>query len=631
MHPDNDLPGHLGPRADHLNGDRSAALHSSTPTPEGPPISPVPTPQLAKTHYIFVDLENVQPKITINPAVRSVKLKIFVGTKQDKVPLDLVLAAQAYGPDAEYIQVDGQAENALDFYITYYIGQLVGSMGGQVSDVCFHIISKDRGFDPLIAHLKAKNIFCHRSTSFAAIPFDGIKHEQPNPWDNVDVRYLPGMQIEGVVRKLANYGAIIEIEEGINGLMHISAMNWVRKISHPSEVLRKGEKVTCVIVSVDWERKRIALSLKKMTTDPWDRMAERYLPGTHIEGVVRNLTNYGAFIEIEEGIDGLLHVSDMSWVRKVGHPSDMMTKGEKVKCVILSVDQESKRVALGLKQMAKDPWEGDIPGRYHPGDIKKGKVTKLTNFGVFVELEQGLEGLLHLSELADQKVDSPEGVVKVGDEIEVKVLNVNAADRKIGLSRKRLNEPVVSEEAAATPESGETSPVEKPDCEERKSVTAKAENPDKVQAIIHNLAKQKGKPSTLKALHGTIKTLFANRLTVEEVQSLVDQLVLRGKLTVSQNKVCYGSNPSPIMAQAGQKKSPTPSQKPGPFPKVKDVVAKLKPQKNKPNTVKALGSTINSYFGMKLTEAEIANLIGQLKQCGFIKVSQNKVAYHLSS
>jgi small subunit ribosomal protein S1 len=162
-----------------------------------------------------------------------------------------------------------------------------------------------------------------------------------------------------------------------------------------------------------------------------------------ISGVVRNLTNYGAFIEIEEGIDGLLHVSDMSWVRKVGHPSEVVQKGDKVKCVILNVDQERKRVALGLKQMNNDPWEGDIPGRYHPGDVKKGKVTKLTNFGVFIELEPGLEGLLHISELADHKVESPEEVVKVGDELEIKILRVDAADRKIGLSRKRINEPGV--------------------------------------------------------------------------------------------------------------------------------------------------------------------------------------------
>src|SRR5215471_11264106 len=178
--------------------------------------------------------------------------------------------------------------------------------------------------------------------------------------------------------------------------------------------------------------------MKQVLANPWDKVAERYPPGTVISGVVRNLTNYGAFIEIEEGIDGLLHVSDMSWVRKVGHPSEVVNKGDKVQCIILNVDQDRKRVALGLKQMANDPWEGDIPGRYHRGDIKKGKVTKLTNFGVFVELEQGLEGLLHISELSEQKVESPEEVVKVGDEIEVKVLRVEPKERKIGLSRKNL-------------------------------------------------------------------------------------------------------------------------------------------------------------------------------------------------
>jgi small subunit ribosomal protein S1 len=179
-------------------------------------------------------------------------------------------------------------------------------------------------------------------------------------------------------------------------------------------------------------------------------VAERYPPGTLITGVVRNLTNYGAFIEIEEGIDGLLHVSDMSWVRKVAHPSEVVQKGDKVTCVVLNVDQERKRIALGLKQMNNDPWEGDIPGRYKPGDVKKGKVTKLTNFGVFVELEPGLEGLLHISELADHKVESPEDVVKVGDEIECKILRVDVADRKVGLSRKQVGRPddeVTAEEA----------------------------------------------------------------------------------------------------------------------------------------------------------------------------------------
>jgi small subunit ribosomal protein S1 len=172
--------------------------------------------------------------------------------------------------------------------------------------------------------------------------------------------------------------------------------------------------------------------------NPWDKVVERYPPGTIVHGTVRNLTNYGAFVEIEEGIDGLLHVSDMSWVHKVAHPSEMVNKGDKVTCVVLNVDQDRKRIALGMKQMKSDPWEGDIPSRYKPGEVKTGKVTKLTNFGVFVELEPGLEGLLHISELSDQKVESPEDVVKVGDPIEVKVLRVDTADRKIGLSRKRI-------------------------------------------------------------------------------------------------------------------------------------------------------------------------------------------------
>jgi small subunit ribosomal protein S1 len=179
--------------------------------------------------------------------------------------------------------------------------------------------------------------------------------------------------------------------------------------------------------------------MKQTQTNPWDQVASKYPPGTMIEGTVRNLTNYGAFIEIEEGIDGLLHISDMSWTRKIGHPNELLEKGQRVSCQVLNVDQERKRIALGLKQLKEDPWETDIPDRYKPGDVVHGKVTKLTNFGVFVELEPGLEGLLHISELADHKVDSPEEVVKVGDEIEVKVLRVDRGERKIGLSRKKAH------------------------------------------------------------------------------------------------------------------------------------------------------------------------------------------------
>jgi small subunit ribosomal protein S1 len=266
----------------------------------------------------------------------------------------------------------------------------------------------------------------------------GLKQKSPSPWQNVADKYPVGSRHRGEVVNVMSYGAFVKLEPGIEGLVHISEMSWTRRINHPSELVSIGDQIDVQVLNINKEKQEISLGMKQVQPNPWDLVAERYPPNTVITGVVRNLTNYGAFIEIEEGIDGLLHVSDMSWVRKVAHPSEVVQKGDKVTCIVLNVDQERKRIALGLKQMNNDPWEGDIPGRYKPGEIKKGKVTKLTNFGVFVELEPGLEGLLHISELSDNKVESPEDVVKVGDDIEVKILRVDAADRKIGLSRKRL-------------------------------------------------------------------------------------------------------------------------------------------------------------------------------------------------
>jgi small subunit ribosomal protein S1 len=267
----------------------------------------------------------------------------------------------------------------------------------------------------------------------------GLKQKTSSPWQGVEEKYPIGSKHTGEVVNVMSYGAFVKLEPGIEGLVHISEMSWTKRINHPSEVVSIGDQIEVQVLNINRDKQEISLGMKQVQPNPWDKVAERYPPGKVISGVVRNLTNYGAFIEIEEGIDGLLHVSDMSWVRKVGHPSEVVNKGDMVQCVILNVDQERKRVALGLKQMANDPWEGDIPGRYHRGDVKKGKVTKLTNFGVFVELEPGLEGLLHISELAEHKVESPEEVVKVGDEIEVKVLRVDPAERKIGLSRKQLH------------------------------------------------------------------------------------------------------------------------------------------------------------------------------------------------
>ncbi len=296
-----------------------------------------------------------------------------------------------------------------------------------------------------------------------------LKHKTPSPWANVHEKYPVGSRHVGEVVNVMSYGAFVKLEPGIEGLVHISEMSWTKRINHPSELVAIGDKIEVQVLKIDKDKQEISLGMKQVQPNPWDKVAERYPPNTVVSGIVRNLTNYGAFIEIEEGIDGLLHVSDMSWVRKVAHPSEVVNKGDKVTCVVLNVDQERKRIALGLKQMNNDPWEGDIPGRYKPGEIKKGKVTKLTNFGVFVELEPGLEGLLHISELADHKVESPEDVVKVGDEIEVKILRVDAADRKIGLSRKRLgwSKDEEEEEAAAAAKEAATSAPARPQRELR--------------------------------------------------------------------------------------------------------------------------------------------------------------------
>ena len=266
----------------------------------------------------------------------------------------------------------------------------------------------------------------------------GLKQKGNNPWDQVIEKYPVGSTHKGSVVNVMSYGAFVKLEPGIEGLVHISEMSWTRRVNHPSELVNIGDEISVVILGVDKDGQQLSLGMKQTQENPWTRVAEKYPVDALVEGKVRNLTNYGAFVELEEGIDGLLHVSDMSWTRKISHPNEMLEKGQEVKCKILSVDQERRRIALGLKQLDDDPWTTNIPAKYQPGQVVSGTVTKITNFGVFVGLEDGLEGLLHISELADHKVENPEDVVKVGDKIEVKILRVDTDERKIGLSRKRV-------------------------------------------------------------------------------------------------------------------------------------------------------------------------------------------------
>ena len=276
----------------------------------------------------------------------------------------------------------------------------------------------------------------------------GLKQKTPSPWGNVAEKYPVNSTVQGTVVNVMSYGAFVKLEDGIEGLVHISEMSWTKRISHPSEIVSIDDKIDVVVLRIDEQKQEISLGMKQTQSNPWEKVAEKYPTDSLISGKVRNLTNYGAFIEIEEGIDGLLHVSDMSWTRKISHPNEVVEKGQEIKCKVLSVDQQRRRIALGLKQLEEDPWATDIPNRYQQGQLVKGAVTKITNFGVFVGLEDGLEGLLHISELADHKVENPQEVVNVGDEIEVKILRVDSEERKIGLSRKRV-EWAEEDEAAA--------------------------------------------------------------------------------------------------------------------------------------------------------------------------------------
>ncbi len=277
----------------------------------------------------------------------------------------------------------------------------------------------------------------------------GLKQKEENPWERVAERYAVGAHIHGEVVNIMNYGAFVKLEPGIEGLVHISEMSWTRRINHPSEVVNPGDQIEVVVLEVDKDKQEISLGMKQTEVNPWTTVAQKYPMGTVVEGVIRNLTNYGAFVEIEEGIDGLLHISDMSWTKKVSHPSEVVKKGDRVRCVVLSVDQEKMRIGLGLKQMTEDPWLRAVPERYQPGMVIRGKVTKITNFGVFVELEPELEGLLHVSELADHKVENPQDEVQIGQEVDVKILRVDTIERKIGLSKKRAEWAVEPEDESA--------------------------------------------------------------------------------------------------------------------------------------------------------------------------------------
>lgn len=321
----------------------------------------------------------------------------------------------------------------------------------------------------------------------------GLKQKTPDPWETVAEKYPVGSRVSGKVVSITDYGAFVELETGIEGLVHISEMSWTKRVKHPSKVVSMGDIVEAIVLDLDVENRRISLGLKQIEPNPWAVVAEKYPPGSIVNGVVRNLTDFGAFIELEEGIDGLVHISDMSWTTRVKHPSEVLKKGEQVQAVLLNIDVEHERLSLGIKQLQTNPWEG-IADTISVGDNVTGKVVRLTDFGAFIELENGIEGLLHVSEISHQHVKKPEDVLEVGQEITAKVIKLDEENRRIGLSIKAYDEEMGkgagsegdAEEGAEPSESGE---AEAPEAEQ----TETQETPSDVEA---EAAPEEAQPET---------------------------------------------------------------------------------------------------------------------------------------
>jgi len=345
----------------------------------------------------------------------------------------------------------GIVKNIADFGVFVDLGGLDGLL--HISDLSWGRVSHPSEVVELDQEIECVVVGVDKENEKISL---GLKQKTASPWENVEENYPVGARVKGKVVNVMAYGVFVRLEDGIEGLVHISEMSWTRRLNHPGEMLQVGDEIEVMVLNVNRERQEISLGLKQTEVNPWAVASQKYPPGTIVTAKVRSVTNFGVFVEIEEGIDGMIHISDMSWTRKYGHPSEAVRKDEEVKCVVLEVDGERRRISLGIRQLTEDPWERAIPAKYIAGQIIKGRVTKLTNFGAFVELEPELEGLLHISELADHKIDKPSDIVKLDDEVEVKILKVDTEARKIGLSLRRArwaaeeqqDESVAAEDAA---------------------------------------------------------------------------------------------------------------------------------------------------------------------------------------
>ncbi len=266
----------------------------------------------------------------------------------------------------------------------------------------------------------------------------GLKQLQSNPWERIEERFPIGQKVKGKVTNLMPYGAFVQIEEGIEGLIHVSELSWTKRITRPSDVLTLGQEVEAVVLGVNKEDQKISLGVRQLEPNPWDEIEQRYVIGKQVRGQVRNMTAYGAFVELEEGIDGMVHVSDLSWNKKINHPSEILKKGDEVDAVVIDIDKANQRISLGVKQLETDPWK-EIEGKYKVGDLVKGTVSKIANFGAFIELPGDIDGLVHISQISEDRVEKVKDVLKPGQEVEARVIKIDKTERRLGLSIKATN------------------------------------------------------------------------------------------------------------------------------------------------------------------------------------------------
>ncbi len=330
--------------------------------------------------------------------------------------------------------VEGVVKNITDYGVFIDLGGIDGLL--HITDISWGRVNSPGELFSIGDKVSVKILHYDEANQRVSLGYKQIKED---PWGVAEKKYAVTTRVSGKVVNLTNYGAFVELEEGIEGLIHVSEMSWTKKIKHPSQILTVGETVEAVVLDLDIPRKRISLGLKQTEPNPWSLIEEKYPKDTVIEGKIKNITDFGIFIGIDEGIDGLVHISDISWTQKIKHPGEMYKKGQLVKAVVLSIDKENERFSLGIKQLEPDPWE-NVVRKYRRGQVVKGTVTNVTDFGVFLEIEKGVEGLIHVSEISKDKVDNLKEFAKLGDDLEVLIISIDRRSRKIGLSIRDLKE-----------------------------------------------------------------------------------------------------------------------------------------------------------------------------------------------